>query len=210
MKKNEILFASVAIVAFAMGVLAFVCGAYTSITSVLGFSMSTVAAVSFIIAELALSTKVSVSYANNEKFWSMENLSFQSAFLLAQGFVLGFVMLILYATTEFNPDMALAIKHPTMGTMAVGLLGMTLFFSLHGFRGVKDKDFWSALHGFSVAGIVLFITIGAAGALYLQVFSPQVAEYCILGFGICLVLALAAVFIPYWRDRRAAKRFRSA
>jgi len=210
MEKNEILFASVAIVAFAMGVVSFILGAYTNTTSILGFSAASLAAISFIIAELALSAKVSLANAGTGKFWSLENMAYQAIFLMAEGFILGFAMLVLYAITEFNPDMAQAIKHPTMGTMAVGLIGISVFLSLHGFCGVIEKDFWLAVQGFSTAGMVLFITIAAAGSLYLRVFSPQVADYCILGFGICMVLALAAVFIPTWRDKKAAKRFRSA
>lgn len=167
-----------------------------------------VSAICYIVANFSLTALFWKSQGGRRFLWDDEASC--SALVMAQGFVLGLAILILYAIAPFNPVMGEAMKHPTLGMMCLGFFAVSLFFFAYALEAVMRKDWWNALHGGSMGGVMVSMALAEGGMFYILPLSMKACEVCIYVILSCMVLGLIAVFGPHWRDKIASRRYRRA
>ena len=110
MKHKETILAFVVIASFALGVFAFIWGAYAHIWHLFGFPSCWVAAVAFVIANFAFTM-----------LFGKEHTFSYASLMIKQGATLGVIFLLLDTAFPFCLMMAQALLLPTLGMVCLGL-----------------------------------------------------------------------------------------
>lgn len=195
--KKEFILGLVVLMALILGVGIFcvevVCQGYASIHPELTTMAQWEVAVSFIIAILAVTALVWLK--QKKSHFLLDDLAFCSAVVIGQGCILGLIVLLLMACgVEIPEQMIVAISYPTFGMMALGFIGLALFFALQCMSAISKRNWWATVQTGCLMLTMLTIVVGVGRICLFP--SSLAARDIFYGMAIvCLAMAGVSVFL---------------
>ena len=170
-----------------------VCQGYASIHPELTTMAQWEVAVSFIIAILAVTALVWLK--QKKSHFLLDDLAFCSAVVIGQGCILGLIVLLLMACgVEIPEQMIVAISYPTFGMMALGFIGLALFFALQCMSAISKRNWWATVQTGCLMLTMLTIVVGVGRICLFP--SSLAARDIFYGMAIvCLAMAGVSVFL---------------
>ncbi len=152
-----------------------------------------VVAVSFIIAILSMTALVWLK--QKKSHFLLDDIVFCSAVVIGQSAVLGLIVLLLMACGVTIPEqMIVALSYPTLGMMALGFVGMALFFALHCMSAISKRNWWTTVQTGCLMLTMLTIVVGVGRICLFP--SSLAARDIFYGMAIvCLAMAGVSVFL---------------
>ena len=161
-------------------------------------SLQWTVALSFIIANLAVTALAWLKQSKSEGF-QLDDLAFCSAITMGQGAALGVLILFITACELVIPEpLAVAIQHPTLGMVALGFIGMAVFFALHCMGAISYKKWWFAVQAGSLSLIMIAIVLGCGSRFYIVPLSLEASE----AWGWVAIAGLATALFSYFMQSR--------
>ena len=152
----------------------------------------------FIVSNLAVTTIAWIKQSKSEGF-QLDDLAFCSAITLGQGAALGVIVILLMSFGLVMPEpLAVAIQHPVFGMMALGFIGMAVFFVLHCMGAISYKKYWFAVQAGSLALIMIAIVLGCGSRFYIVPLSLEASEI----WGWIAIAGLATALLAYFMQSR--------
>lgn len=201
--RKDLMFEFAAIIAYVAGVIGFVVAVVAhdlpwNITPHGVLTATGICTVCFIIANLAVTALLWVKQNKSGKFM-LDDLAFCSALTMGQGAALGVIVMLLMSFGLVMPEpLAVAIQHPTLGMVALGFIGMALFFALHCMGAISCKKWWFAVQAGSLFLIMVAIVLGCGSRFYLIPLSLEASE----AWGWVAIAGLATALFSYFMQSR--------
>lgn len=156
-----------------------------------------VVALSFIDA--ILSVTMLVWRRQKHSHFVLDDLAFCSSIVVGLAGALGLIVLLLIVCgVEIPAPMVSAIKFPTLGMLALGFIGLALFFALQCVGAISHKNWWATVQTGCLFLTMMTIVVGVGR---ISLFPTSLAAREVF-YGMSLVcLALYAVSVFFERRK---------